>query len=155
MAIEPSALHSTSRIAGASRAPSRPSYVTEQRATSNRMVGVCHARSERLDGVPVASPTMVVILGAAGSFYDEVLRELVFALGAALFVANAFALFRRRSDARSAQRSAAHTRPGSPVRGNRRAATTDLKQAPLARTVTYLVIGFVVMVAGLGALINK
>jgi hypothetical protein len=35
---------------------------------------------------------MVAILGASGSFYDEVLRELVFALGAGLFVANAFAL---------------------------------------------------------------
>ena len=106
--------------------------------------------------VPVASRTMVSILGASGSFYDEVLRELVFALGAALFVANAFALYRRRADARAAaHRAAVATRPGSPVRGNRRSQNTDLAQAPLARTVTYLVIGFVVMIAGLGALINK
>ena len=98
---------------------------------------------------------MLQVLGAAGSFYDEVLRELVFALGAALFVANAFALYRRRADARAASQRAVKTRPGSPVRGNRRAETTDLAQAPLARTVTYLVIGFVVMIAGLGALINK
>jgi hypothetical protein len=31
----------------------------------------------------------------------------------------------------------------------------DLVQAPVARTVAYLVIGFVVMVAGLGAMLNK
>ncbi len=99
---------------------------------------------------------MVPILGASGSFYDEVLRELVFALGAALFVANAFALYRRRADAQSAaRRTVARSRPGSPVRGNRRSDDTDLPQAPLARSVTYLVIGFIVMVAGLGALINK
>ena len=55
------------------------------------------------------------------SFYDEVLRELVTALGAALFIANLFALVRRRSDARrAAQRTVARSRPGSPVRGNKR-----------------------------------
>jgi hypothetical protein len=93
----------------------------------------------------------------ADSFYDSVLRELVFALGAALFVANAFALYRRRADAEKARRRAlARHRPGSPVRGNRRAAADDdLPQAPLARTITYLVIGFVVMVAGLGAMLNQ
>ena len=32
------------------------------------------------------------------TFYDSVMRELVFALGAALFVANVFALYRRRLD---------------------------------------------------------
>jgi hypothetical protein len=98
---------------------------------------------------------MVQVLAAAGSFYDEVLRELVFAIGGALFVANAYALFRRRSDAQAAARRSAHTRPGSPVRGNKRSDVTDLAQAPLARTVTYLLIGFVVMIAGLGAIINK
>lgn len=99
---------------------------------------------------------MVAVLGAAGSFYDEVLRELVFALGAALFVANAFALYRRRADKQAAtRRPVAQTRPGSPVRPNRRSGVTDLAQAPLARTVTYLVIGFVVMIAGLGAMLNK
>ena len=42
------------------------------------------------------------------SFYDEVLRELITALGAALFLANLFALVRRRSDARrAAQRQVA------------------------------------------------
>jgi hypothetical protein len=99
---------------------------------------------------------MFAILGASGSFYDEVLRELVFALGGALFVANAFALYRRRADAQAAaKRTVASSRPGSPVRGNRRSEVADLPQAPLARTVTYLVIGFIVMIAGLGAIINK
>jgi hypothetical protein len=89
------------------------------------------------------------------SFYDEVLRELITALGAALFLANLFALFRRRSDARrAAQRQVAKARPGSPVRGNKRTADAklDLPQAPLARTVTYLCIGFVVMVWGIASM---
>jgi hypothetical protein len=91
------------------------------------------------------------------SFYDEVLRELVTALGAALFVANLVALVRRRSDARrAAQRTVARSRPGSPVRGNRRDEdNTDLPQAPLARTITYLVIGFVVMIWGIASLVSS
>jgi hypothetical protein len=89
------------------------------------------------------------------SFYDEVLRELVTALGAALFLANLFALVRRRSDARrAAQRTVAKARPGSPVRGQKRTvdAKPDLPQAPVARTVTYLCIGFVVMVWGIASM---
>ncbi|HET9730390.1 MAG TPA: hypothetical protein VFR41_13245 [Acidimicrobiia bacterium] len=93
----------------------------------------------------------------ADSFYDGVMRELVFALGAAMFVANAYALYHRKADAtRAAQRTVARSRPGSPVRGNRRTnENRDLAQAPLARTVTYMLIGFIVMVAGLGAMLNK
>jgi hypothetical protein len=89
------------------------------------------------------------------SFYDEVLLELLTALGAALFVANLLALVRRRSDARrAAQRTVARSRPGSPVRGNKRegGGSADLPQAPLARTITYLVMGFVVMVWGIASL---
>ena len=96
------------------------------------------------------------ILASSGGFYDEVLRELVAALGAALFIGNAIALFRRRADARAAKdRVVARNRPGSPVRGYGRATSNDLPQAPLARTVAYLVIGFVVMIAGLGAMANR
>jgi hypothetical protein len=92
----------------------------------------------------------------ADSFYDDVLRELVFALGAALFAANAYALYRRRADRQAViERTVAQNRPGSPVRGYRRSDTRDLTQAPVARTITYMVIGFVVMVAGLGAMLNQ
>jgi hypothetical protein len=99
---------------------------------------------------------MLLMLASSGSFYDEVLRELVAAIGAALFIGNAIALFRRRSDARAAKnRTVARNRPGSPVRGYGRSTSSDLTQAPLARTVTYLIIGFVVMIAGLGAIANK
>jgi hypothetical protein len=99
---------------------------------------------------------VVWLLAASGDFYDEVLRELVFAIGAALFLGNAIALYRRRADARAAShRTVARHRAGSPVRGYRRSDDTDLPQAPLVRTVTYLVIGFVVMIAGLGAMLNK
>jgi hypothetical protein len=94
------------------------------------------------------------VVGA--NFYDSVMRELVFALGGALFIANALALYRRRTDAEAAsQRVVARNRPGSPVRGYGRSdAPRDLAQAPLARTVTYMLIGFVVMVAGLAAMVN-
>ena len=91
----------------------------------------------------------------AENFYDSVMRELLFALGAALFFANAYALYRRRADAQAASRRIAHTRAGSPVRGYKRSASGDLAQAPIARTVVYLVIGFAVMIAGLGAMLNK
>ena len=70
---------------------------------------------------------MVPILGSSGSFYDGVLRELLFALGAALFVANAFALYRRRADAETtARKTVARSRPGSPVRGNRRSDSSSI-----------------------------
>jgi hypothetical protein len=95
----------------------------------------------------------------ADSFYDDVLRELVFVLGAALFVGNAFALYRRKADAEAAsERTVARSRPGSPVRGYGRGdadASQDLVKAPVARTIAYMVIGFLVMIAGLGAILNK
>ena len=56
--------------------------------------------------------------------------ELLFALGAALFVANAFALYRRRADAETtARKTVARSRPGSPVRGNRRSDERDVDLA--------------------------
>ena len=76
------------------------------------------------------------------SFYDELLLELMVALGAALFVGNLVALLRRRRD-----REAATPRP---ARGE---ATADLTQAPIARTVLYMVLGLVVMVWALGSLL--
>jgi hypothetical protein len=92
------------------------------------------------------------------SFYDDVLREIILAVGAALFIGNLIALARRRSDRRRAtQRAVAKGRPGSPVRGQV-AATRNreaLPEAPLARTVLYLVVGFVVMVAAVAAIATK
>jgi hypothetical protein len=93
----------------------------------------------------------------ADSFYDSVLREGLAALGAALFFANAWALVRRRADAEiAAERSVARHRPGSPVRGYGRAKPdADLAQAPVARTTAYMIVGFVVMIVGIGAILNK
>lgn len=92
------------------------------------------------------------------NFYDDVLRELITAVGAALFVGNLIALVRRRSDRhRASRRAVAKGRPRSPVRGQV-AATRNrdaLAEAPFARTVLYLVIGFVVMVAGFAAIATK
>jgi len=86
------------------------------------------------------------------SFYDEVMRELVLGIGGALFVANAWALVRRRADAREA--AAGPT--GGP---SRRAAhgddATDLAVAPLARTVTYMLIGLIVAVWALASIVTS
>jgi hypothetical protein len=90
------------------------------------------------------------------NFYDEVLRELVTGIGAALFVANVWALARRRIDADvAARRTVARARPGSPVRGYRRNSdNADLVQAPVVRSVLYMSIGLIVMVWGIASLIS-
>ncbi len=89
-------------------------------------------------------------------FYGQVLLELTAALGAALFVANALALLRRRADAqRAARESAARSRPASPVRKQVRVATTGtLPQAPLARTITFMLLGLVIAVWCVATLVS-
>ena len=89
-----------------------------------------------------------------GSFYDEVLRELIAAMGAALFFGNLYALLRRHRDAdRIAARTVERGRPGSPVRSPARPSVKrELAQAPVGRTLAFVVLGFVVMVAGLASL---
>ena len=69
------------------------------------------------------------------SFYDEVLRELLVALGAALFLGNLLALIRRR-----------------PPRAVAEDGDETLVRAPVGRTVAYLLIGFVVMIWGIASL---
>jgi hypothetical protein len=88
------------------------------------------------------------------AFYDEVLRELIAAMGAALFFGNAYALIRRRRDReRISATTVARARPGSPVRGQANpGARKELAQAPVGRTVVYLVLGFLIMVAGIASL---
>ncbi len=67
------------------------------------------------------------------NFYDEVLRELLVALGAALFFGNLLALVRRRA-------------PAPAEDGD------TLARAPLARTVAYLLIGLLVALWGIASL---
>jgi hypothetical protein len=89
------------------------------------------------------------------NFYDDVLLELVTALGAALFLANGFALLRRRTDRREAAKAAVvRSRPGSPVRKQVRASTGKLDQAPLARTITFMLFGLIVAVWGLASILS-
>ena len=90
------------------------------------------------------------------AFYDEVLRELIAAMGAALFFGNGYALVRRgRDKERIRATTVARARPGSPVRGQANpSARRELAQAPVARTITYIVLGFVIMVAGIASLTN-
>jgi hypothetical protein len=90
------------------------------------------------------------------SFYDEVLRELVVALGAALFVAHGLALLRRNRDAdRRAVTSGARS---AKVKGASRAVAAgrtrdgELVQVPLARSVAFASLGFVMMIAGIASL---
>ena len=68
------------------------------------------------------------------SFYDEVLRELLVAMGAALFFGNLLALMRRRAPAAEGEDG------------------ETLARAPLARTVVYLLIGLVVALWGIASL---
>jgi predicted permease len=92
------------------------------------------------------------------SFYDDVLREIVAAVGAALFLGNLIALLRRRSDRRRASERAG-ARGRSRAQAGSKGATArnrdTLPEAPLTRTVLYLVIGFVVMIAGIAAMVAK
>jgi hypothetical protein len=90
------------------------------------------------------------------SFYDEVLRELILAIGAALFVGNVLALIRRRRDM-EARGAAAGTRNTKAKGGSRVDATGktrdgQLVQAPVSRTVAFAALGFIMMVAGIAAL---
>jgi hypothetical protein len=87
-------------------------------------------------------------------FYGDVLVELMTAMGAALFVGNGLALFKRRSDRRAAAReSAARARPGSPVRQQVRVATSGrLDQAPIGRSIGFMALGFVVFIWGLATI---
>lgn len=90
------------------------------------------------------------------TFYDEVLRELVLAFGAALFAANVWALVRRRRDA--SVRAAMVDVRSAKVKGSSRVATTgqtregELVQAPIGRSVAFAVLGFVMLIAGIAAL---
>lgn len=86
-------------------------------------------------------------------FYDDVLLQLVTALGAALFLANAYALIRRGADRRAAARDAiVRTRPGSPVRREVRASTGRLDQAPVGRSSAFMVLGLIVFVWGIASI---
>ena len=76
------------------------------------------------------------------------LRELVLALGAALFIANVLALVRRRSDARAGSGAATAKRRSD--FGD----AADLPQAPVARSVTYMLIGLVVAIWALASIIS-
>jgi hypothetical protein len=90
------------------------------------------------------------------TFYDQVLRELVAAFGAALFVANSLALLRRRRDA-NARATVVGARSGK-AKGASRVATTgqtrdgEMVQAPVLRSASFALLGFVMMIAGIASL---
>ncbi|HEX6311075.1 MAG TPA: hypothetical protein VF152_05575 [Acidimicrobiia bacterium] len=83
------------------------------------------------------------------SFYDEVLREMIAAVGAALFLGNLVALVRRRNDRHAAPARRARA-AGADAGADR---SGDLAQAPVARTVLYMALGFVVMVWGIASVV--
>ena len=71
------------------------------------------------------------------------MQELVVALGGALFVANVLALARRKSDQKSV-----------PTRTKNNTKAADYVAAPVARSVTYALIGLVVMIWGIASVLN-
>lgn len=89
-------------------------------------------------------------------FYDQVLRELVVALGAALFVGNVLAILRRRRDraTRAVPTGARSTKVkgASRLRATGRTARGELVAAPPLRSAMFAALGFVMMVAGIAAL---
>ena len=72
-------------------------------------------------------------------FYDEVLRQLLVALGAALFLGNLLALIRGEP-------------PAELVREAEEAGRPLPQRRPVGRTVAYLLLGLVVMVWGIASL---
>lgn len=85
--------------------------------------------------------------------YEDVLLELVTALGLALFGANAYALIRRRRDRTEAAKAAVvRARPGSPVRKEAQASRGVLAEAPVGRSVTFMLIGLVVFIWGIATI---
>ncbi len=90
------------------------------------------------------------------TFYDQVMRELILACGAALFFGNVIALARRRRDAEA--RGVRAGARSAKAKGSSRVQTTgqtregELVQAPLVRSVAFAVLGLVMMVAGTAAL---
>ena len=76
------------------------------------------------------------------NFYDQVLRELVAAIGAALLFGNGYALIRRRRDAKAgAGKSAGAAKKGE-----------ELIVAPIGRTLAFMLLGLLMLVAGVAAL---
>jgi hypothetical protein len=72
-------------------------------------------------------------------FYDEVLRQLLVALGAALFLGNLLALVRGRP-------------PADIVRQAEAAGKEPPPRAPVGRTLIFLLLGLVIMVWGIASL---
>jgi hypothetical protein len=73
------------------------------------------------------------------SFYDEVLRQLLVALGAALFLGNLLALIRGEPPAEVIRKAEAAGKPRP-------------QRAPVGRTVAFLLLGLVVMIWGIASL---
>ncbi len=87
------------------------------------------------------------------NFYDEVLRELLLALGAALVVGNLYALAKRRSDRRGAEAALARAPRPSRYRPPARVVQAlDLPTAPVGRSLAFLAIGLVITVWALASL---
>ena len=87
------------------------------------------------------------------SFYQEVLLELVAAVGAALVFGNALALARRRRD-RATAIDQARTTPRSPRQRAPKGEepTRELTQAPVVRSVVFMLIGLIACVWSLATL---
>jgi L-lactate permease len=95
----------------------------------------------------------------AAEFYVTVMRELIVAIGAALVLANAWAIIRSRIMPRSsaelrATRSAAASAKRKSQTAERagRAADGTLVRAPLSRTIPFMLLGVFMLIWGIASL---
>ena len=80
------------------------------------------------------------------NFYDQVLREIVAAIGAALLFGNGYALIRRRRDAKAGAGNNPTSASGAAKKGE------ELIVAPIGRTLAFMLLGLLMLVAGVAAL---
>lgn len=88
------------------------------------------------------------------SFYQQVFLELLLAAGAALAIGNVYALARRRRD-RADARELARTAPRAPRQRAPKGHEPEvlLAQAPVGRSLLYIVIGLVAFTWALATLV--
>lgn len=89
----------------------------------------------------------------AADFYTQVMREIVTALGAALFAANAYALVRRRGDRRRSDR-VREARVRAKAAGARVEEPEQLDQAPVGRSLLFMLVGLLVMIWGIASMVT-
>ena len=97
----------------------------------------------------------------SAAFYETVMRELIAALGAALFVANGWALLRGKvmppkpEEIRPTRSAAASSKKQAQLTERvGRAADGNLVRAPLGRTLLFMALGALLCIWGVASLVS-